>query len=95
MVDWRRGELVPVARVDADGISLVPVLVATTRSRSTADAGELAAWRREILATTSVGHSIFEMRIDYGPAYGIYYVHRGAQIVILLCSGDKRATEGY
>jgi len=30
------------------------------------------------------------MRIDYGPGYRIYYVHRGAQIVILLCAGDKR-----
>ncbi len=30
------------------------------------------------------------MRIDSGPGYRIYYVHRGAQIVILLCGGDKR-----
>jgi putative addiction module killer protein len=37
-----------------------------------------------------VGHGILEMRIDYGPGYRIYYVHRGAQIVILLCGGDKR-----
>ena len=37
-----------------------------------------------------VGHNIFEMRIDYGPGYRIYYVHRGAKIVILLCAGDKR-----
>jgi putative addiction module killer protein len=37
----------------------------------------------------SVGGSILEMRVDYGPGYRIYYVHRGAQIVILLCGGDK------
>ncbi len=37
-----------------------------------------------------VGHGIFEMRVDYGPGYRIYYVYRGAQIVILLCGGDKR-----
>jgi len=36
-----QGALIPVAQVDAEGISLVPVLVATTRSRSTADAGEM------------------------------------------------------
>ncbi|HWJ19610.1 MAG TPA: alpha/beta fold hydrolase, partial [Geobacterales bacterium] len=36
-----QGELVPVAQVDGEGISLVPVLVVTTRSRSTADAGEM------------------------------------------------------
>ena len=31
-----------------------------------------------------------EMRIDYGPGYRIYYVIRGAAVVILLCGGDKR-----
>jgi putative addiction module killer protein len=40
--------------------------------------------------TRSVGRSIMEMRLDYGPGYRVYYVHRGAQIVILLCGGDKR-----
>ena len=40
--------------------------------------------------TRSVGQGILAMRIDYGPGYRIYYVHRGAQVVILLCGGDKR-----
>jgi putative addiction module killer protein len=43
--------------------------------------------------TRSVGQSILEMRIDYGPGYRIYYVHRGAQIVLLLCGGDKRTQQ--
>jgi putative addiction module killer protein len=34
-----------------------------------------------------------EMRIDYGPGYRVYYVHRGAEIVILLCAGDKRTQQ--
>jgi putative addiction module killer protein len=40
--------------------------------------------------TRSVGKGIVEMRIAYGPGYRIYYLPRGAQIVILLCGGDKR-----
>jgi putative addiction module killer protein len=40
--------------------------------------------------TRSVGHGILEMRIDCGPGYRIYHVHRGTQIVILLCGDDKR-----
>ena len=38
----------------------------------------------------SVGKGVMEMRIAYGPGYRVYYVHRGAVIVILLCAGDKR-----
>jgi putative addiction module killer protein len=38
----------------------------------------------------SLGAGLMEMRIDYGPGYRIYYVHRGATIIILLCAGDKR-----
>jgi len=41
----------------------------------------------------SVGQGILEMRIDYGPGYRIYYMHRGAEIVILLCGGDKRTQQ--
>jgi len=30
-----------------------------------------------------------EMRIDYGPGYRVYYVRRGAVVIVLLCGGDK------
>jgi putative addiction module killer protein len=38
----------------------------------------------------SVKDGVFEMRVDYGPGYRVYYFQRGQQIVILLCGGDKR-----
>jgi putative addiction module killer protein len=38
----------------------------------------------------SVGKGVMEMRIAYGPGYRVYYVRRGALVVILLCGGDKR-----
>jgi putative addiction module killer protein len=37
-----------------------------------------------------VGAGVMEMRVDYGPGYRIYFVRRGASIVVLLCAGDKR-----
>jgi putative addiction module killer protein len=36
---------------------------------------------------------VMELRIDYGPGYRVYYVRRGAKIVILLCGGDKRTQQ--
>ncbi len=34
------------------------------------------------------------MRIDHGPGYRVYYVQRGAVLVVLLCGGDKSTQEG-
>ena len=38
----------------------------------------------------SVTGGVFEMRVDVGPGYRVYYFQRGKQLVILLCGGDKR-----
>ncbi|WP_137154454.1 type II toxin-antitoxin system RelE/ParE family toxin [Rhizobium sp. FKL33] len=37
----------------------------------------------------TLGDSVYEMRIDHGPGYRIYYAQRGRTIVVLLCGGDK------
>lgn len=40
-----------------------------------------------------VGKSISEMRIDYGPGYRLYYMQRGAVLIVLLCGGDKKTQD--
>ena len=41
----------------------------------------------------SLRGGLMDMRIDYGPGYRVYYVRRGADVVILLCAGDKRTQQ--
>ena len=37
---------------------------------------------------------VWEMRIDYGPGYRVYYAMVGRTCVLLLCGGDKRKQTG-
>jgi len=37
-----------------------------------------------------VGESVWELRVDTGPGYRVYYARSGKQVVLLLCGGDKR-----
>jgi putative addiction module killer protein len=32
----------------------------------------------------------WELRIDFGPGYRVYYAMNGAELVLLICGGDKR-----
>ncbi len=36
---------------------------------------------------------IGELRIDFGPGYRVYFVQRGAVLIVLLCGGDKSSQQ--
>jgi putative addiction module killer protein len=36
---------------------------------------------------------VWELRIDVGPGYRVYYAVAGSQVVLLLCGGDKRTQD--
>jgi len=38
----------------------------------------------------SLRGGLFELRIDWGPGYRVYYAMIGRTCVLLLCGGDKR-----
>ncbi|PCH49376.1 MAG: addiction module antitoxin RelB [Cellvibrionales bacterium] len=37
----------------------------------------------------AIGDGVSELRIFYGPGYRVYFVRRGAVLIILLSGGDK------
>jgi putative addiction module killer protein len=41
----------------------------------------------------SVGQGVYELKIDYGPGYRVYFGQIGSILVLLLCGGDKSTQE--
>jgi putative addiction module killer protein len=39
----------------------------------------------------ALGDGVYELRIDMGPGYRIYFAQVGQTVVLLLCGGDKSA----
>ena len=38
----------------------------------------------------SLGDGLWELRLNYGPGYRVYYTRHGDEVVLLLCGGTKR-----
>lgn len=41
----------------------------------------------------SCGEGIWELRIDFGPGYRLYYVLQSTEIILLLCAGTKKSQD--
>ena len=39
------------------------------------------------------GNGIYELRVDYGPGYRIYYGKKGLYLIIILIGGSKRSQD--
>lgn len=52
-------------------------------------AKRIARLEAGLLGDVKYFSGIGELRIDHGPGYRVYFVQRGAVLVILLCGGDK------
>ena len=41
----------------------------------------------------AVGEGVYELRLDYGPGYRLYFARVGSTIILLLTGGDKSSQE--
>ena len=40
-----------------------------------------------------VGAGVSELRLDFGPGYRVYFMQRGALLIVLLAGGNKRTQD--
>lgn len=41
----------------------------------------------------AIGDGVFELKIDFGPGYRVYFGVIGKKILLILCAGTKRAQQ--
>jgi putative addiction module killer protein len=80
MIEVRQTEEFSVWLHDLNDPNAVARVVARIRRMERGNPGDVK----------SVGDGVTEIRIPYGPGYRVYHLQCGAQVVILLCGGDKR-----
>ena len=44
-------------------------------------------------AAKALRGGVYELRLDFGPGYRVYYGRDGRTVIVLLCGGDKRTQE--
>lgn len=77
----------------ASGKSLLAAWLDSLRDRQAAArvAARIARLEAGIFGDCKpVGQGVWELRIDWGPGYRVYYALAGRSVVLLLCGGDKR-----
>jgi putative addiction module killer protein len=79
---------VTAAGGDIVGEWLAGLKDARTRAKIAARIGRLAAGN--FGDCKSLRGGLYELRIDWGPGYRVYYAHVATACVLLLCGGDKR-----
>jgi putative addiction module killer protein len=83
--------------VTASGVDVIGEWLAKLRDRQ---ARARVAARLNRLAAGNFGDckplesGVWELRVDWGPGYRVYYAMAGRQCVLLLCGGDKRKQAG-
>jgi putative addiction module killer protein len=50
--------------------------------------------RGNLSAAKGVGAGVFELRLDFGPGYRVYFGKDGERLVILLGGGTKKRQQG-